>query len=851
MAHPRYLLVAVLVFFAASLSALAEVRLGSQESPVNLRPHLSVFKDEGAGMDIEAVSRPENAENFHAVPGSSDLNFGYSAAAYWLRFEVRPEAGAPSRWLLELAYPSLDRMEVYTRQEGRWQHWETGDLAPFSQRLMPHRNLIVPLQLSPETPQTFYLRMRSEGSMTLPLRLWAPQALHQSDIRIYSLMALYFGMLTALGLYNLLLFFSLRDKLYLIYVGFVASMVIAQSSQLGFGNQFAWPEFPRWGNNAMVVGFCLTGIFGGEFTRRFLHTREFSRGFDRLLRWQVILFLLIIPLTLFVAYQPGAILTSLVGASISLTIVACAAFAYWRRNPGAGLFLSAWSLLLLGVAMASLRTLDWIPTNLVTTHIMQFGSALELLLLSFALADRIHALRHEKEQAQAEALLAERNARETLERSEKELEARIAERTLELARHRDHLEDLVQERTLALSVAKEAAETANRAKSAFLANMSHELRTPMNAVMGMIALARRKMSEPLGLEHLDKANLGAERLLGVINDILDISKIEAERLTLEEAEFRLGEVLEDTHSLMKTKAREKGLGLKVEIPPALQQLRVFGDALRLGQVLLNLLGNAIKFTDRGEVRLTLETLHRQERRLTLRFEIQDTGIGISPEGQANLFTAFEQADNSMTRRYGGTGLGLAICKRLVNMMGGDIGLESVPAVGSTFWFTVCLVEAEIQTTAPSAAPAEPPPASAEALLLAHCRGARVLMVEDEPINREVARQLLEDVGLQVFVAEDGAKALAMAQAEGFDLIVMDMQMPVMNGVEATRALRADSLNRDTPVVAMTANAYEEDRQLCFAAGMNEHLSKPVQPEILYQTLLHWLSRRQPESGPSN
>jgi len=782
----------------AGSSSPEPVILDEGTGRVPLGRRAAYLEDPSGTMGIEdaAAARPGAFE-----PVASEVPLlGYSDSVHWVRLVLlnRGETDPADRgWLLEVGYPLLDHVDLFLPLAGGgFEVRRSGDRLPMGARDVHYHNPVFRVRTPSGEPLEIFLRVQSEGPVQIPLTLWSPAAFAERAKDVQYGFGIYCGVMLVMVFYNLFLFLAIRDRNYLLYVLYAASTLLFLASLNGLGFEYLWPEHPWWANQSILFFMGLTGFSMAWFAKSFLRTAEHVPWMNRLLSLFMVQSLLSSAAATAGLYRGVIELSHACIVLEAALVIGIAGVCVVRGYRPARYFLAAVTAYAIGGIVYALRGFGWLPAGFLTGHAIEIGSALEVTLLAFALADRIAEERREKLRAHQAALEAQERVTEELRK-------------------------------------------VDRLKDEFLANTSHELRTPLSGIIGiaesLIAGAAGRLG-PAATENLEMIAASGRRLSNLVNDILDFSRLRNRDLPLRTRPVDLHSLADVVLRVAEPLARAKGLVTSNDLPDTLPPVE--GDEDRLQQILFNLVGNAVKFTREGRVRLSAV----QENGM-VRVSVEDTGVGI-PRGRCEaVFDPFQQGDASAAREFGGTGLGLSITKRLVELHGGEIRVHSEEGKGSTFTFAIPV------SSGTPASEAEPPVSSGpgpvgpspeeagspgadepvEPLEAAEVpEGApRVWIVDDEPINIQVVRNHLGLGGIRVRGASGGSEFLDAVEREGApDLVLLDVMMPGMTGLEVCRVLRERYTAAELPVILLTARNRVNDLVEGFESGANDYLTKP-------------------------
>jgi len=892
-------LLIVLLSQAVAVASPVAMDIDKSTSNVSLGLHLSYFEDASKKFILEDVVSGQ-----HSWISVTDNvpNFGFNNSIFWFRVVLHNAADEHIEKLLEIPYSLLDEVRGYQLLDGLvTKEHVMGHSVPFGSRPIEHRNLIFPVHLPANKSVTVYFRVRGESTVLFPLTLWEERDFWQNEQLLLLCQALFFGLMGVMIIYNALIAWGTKDKVYLLYVCLISMTTMFQAIYRGFAFQFIWPNFPSLNAQIMAVIIPLACMLAGLFSIEILKLKKSFRGAYFAIRVFIILSLVHILLALIFPY------TLIIQSSVLLQFVQAffifyVCIVHWRSAESeARVFFIAWIVFLSGCIIMPLMSFGIIPYVQFIDSLFQIGSAIEVILLSLILVLRVNRLR------------------------------------------REHASSQLESQEIKLKACVEMEE--GKARSQFLAMMSHEIRTPMNGVLGLVDVLKETSLDVKQKQLVGVIQNSGEMLLNIINDILDFSKADADSLRLESLPVDLEQVIDECVAVYAEMAKQKGILLVSHHDRCIPNI-IECDPVRLKQVLNNLLSNAFKFTKSGHIFLSARIVDQLDG-VRVRFEIEDTGIGLSMPQQEKLFTPFSQANRSIAREYGGTGLGLAISKKIVGLLGGDIGVNSQQGLGATFWFDIPIDRDDVITLVPTEhqniivcsdydplieicrrvlsnedvtvnqvflplsvnegvalpsgndivllyisglagslqdllpsvqalsvnseknyyfkmgvlngerhlvdekndivdAPIElhkivveryqidkdKADKTFEELLPARVKGLKVLIAEDNAINQMVIRGIISSMVSEVKMVNNGLEAVEIISKDSgyFDLVLMDCEMPIMDGFEAVKSIRQSENTYNLPplkIVALTAHALAEYREKAFDSGMDDHLTKPV------------------------
>lgn len=776
-----------IVFFtlliAISNSSTAKIVIDNHQQSHTVGKSLWYLADENSEYQISDIIAGKHDAQFEQSHEDA-LNFGFTDTAYWIKLDISfdKDLSENKHWILEVSYPLLDSITFYRQDGSTYSKHMSGDSIPFSERAIEYPNPVFHISNMPGEQVTHYLRVKSSSSLQVPMQLWSSDSFAENTGKKLLVLGGFYGIMLVMILYNFFIFISIRNAAYLYYILYISAFTLFLASFNGLAFQYLWPDSPRWGNISVPFFISVSGFGATLFTRKFLNTPNTTPFLDKILLAIFILSIASIITSITLEYKVAIRIAVLVALSFGITVLIVGSLCLIRGLRIARFFLLAWATLLVGIIIHALVSLGLLPTQFITLHADQIGAVIEVILLSFALADRINSFRIEKELFQREAM----------------------------------------------SVLKQN----NKAKDEFLATISHELRTPMNGIMNAMQLIRYTSlnKEQDGLVHIASQSSG--NMLTLIDNILGFTEAQAGSLRLREEPFFVRELLNVLHARFQPVCKDKSIDFSINIENGIPDCLV-GDEDKLQKLLGYFLDNSVKFTESGTIQLNiaLNPTADNDDFKWVQFDIVDTGIGIEEEDKKNIFEVFQQADGSFTRQYGGLGIGLSVAKQVSTLMGGTIKFESVLGKGTQVALTIPMQEG-VST---------PRPIPTESSLLPE--NTRILIVEDNHTNQIILKKMVETQGYQTKIAENGQVALETINEYSPHIILMDCQMPIMDGFTATQHIRQLAKPAcDIPIIAVTANVMTGDKQRCLEAGMDDYIKKPTNKNELKNRIEQWLSR---------
>lgn len=813
-------LIFLLLFGLLPIFSYADSSLNLIDEQQSYSLNFDILEDKTGELTITDITNSHHEQNF--LPVKTPLaSYGYTSSAYWVRFKITNKAKKVDKWYLYLSYPNMQHIDFCTpdTEEKSFNCKKTGSYYPFSSREQPYSNFIFTLSLITGESQTFYMRFQSETSMLIALKIYSQTDLIEKISWQQLMLGGIYGYLILISFYNIFLWITFKENSYLYYILFNLSNALLLFSLNGSADQYIWTDNPGLNRISIPVNIIISIIMFINFTDKLLNDKRQNRFLYKTNKLQIVILLFLF--VFFIVsnnYSVTVRIASLIFIFASITSLIMGILLWYQGYRPARYFVLAWLAPMLQIIHNIMVRFDILPINKITQYLLSDEANLAKFVilssfLSLALMDKINVIIEEREKALDEKnnLMLEQNT---------------------------SLEKQVKQRTIELELSKEKSEIANKAKSTFLTNINHELRTPLNGILGYVQILKRDKQimqftqAETGLNIIERSGT---HLFKLINDILDLSKIEAQKMELNLNNFNLTEMLASLCAIIDIRAKQKGISVKLNIPPDLPP--VIGDEKKLTEILLNLLSNAVKFTDDGEVILQVQLLKQTAQIIECRFTVIDSGVGIAESDLSGVFQAFNQVGEK-SRKAEGTGLGLTISDKLVQLMGGNLQVKSNMGQGSVFWFDLILpIIDDIELNNINNKQLLYP----QQIIGYQGKRQRILIVDDIMDNRLVLISFLSRLGFEIMEANDGREALEKIASIQPDLIITDLFMPVMSGFEMIQCLREDKNLCDLKVVSISASSILKSETSGNEFDFDANLEKPVQLDKLFKVLENQLA----------